>query len=65
MVHALLYFCAMLADVMKYLNDRLTSEIGGYFLQQISVIPFYLQSVLVHSVNSVKNVYSGMQKNAQ
>jgi hypothetical protein len=24
------------------------------------IIPFYLQSVLVHSANRVKNVYSGM-----
>jgi hypothetical protein len=29
------------------------------------VNPFYLQSVLVHSANCVKDVYSGMWKSAQ
>jgi hypothetical protein len=31
-------------------------QLSGFFF----VLPFYLQAVLVHSANCVKNVYSGM-----
>jgi hypothetical protein len=37
-----------------------TERLEGRAQLSFFVIPFYLQSVLVHSANCVKDVYSGM-----
>jgi hypothetical protein len=42
------------------LDNQRPQEILGFLKFFLCVIPFYLQSVPVHSANCVKDVYSGM-----